>query len=116
MSRKSRDKGARFEREVVSLHKAEGIHAERVPLSGAAGGAYAGDVDIYVRGPDAAPWVGECKVRGPRSGDKWHTTIKTLHAELAKGNEFIVTKYDGGQKAVTLPWERWIELAVEKVA
>jgi Holliday junction resolvase len=35
MSKMSRDKGARIEREIVAAHGALGIKAERVPLSGA---------------------------------------------------------------------------------
>ena len=35
MGKPSRDKGARREREIVALHKAVGVKAERVPLSGA---------------------------------------------------------------------------------
>jgi Holliday junction resolvase len=34
MSKLSRDKGARIEREIVAAHGALGIKAERVPLSG----------------------------------------------------------------------------------
>ncbi len=36
MGKPSRDKGARRERQLVLLHTEAGIHAERVPLSGAA--------------------------------------------------------------------------------
>ena len=46
-ARRSRAKGAEGEREVVQLHKTMGVHAERVPLSGAM--AYRGngeDVDV----------------------------------------------------------------------
>ena len=54
MGKASRDKGLRRERAIVDVHRKSGIHAERVPLSGALG--YRGndaDVDLYVRG--AAP-------------------------------------------------------------
>ena len=37
MSKLSRDKGARIEREIVAAHEALGIKSERVPLSGQAG-------------------------------------------------------------------------------
>ncbi len=60
-ARRSREKGAEGEREVVHLHRDMGIHAERVPLSGAM--AYQGngeDVDVYACGRDAAPLV--CQV------------------------------------------------------
>ena len=48
----SRDKGARFERELVRLFQMEGIAAERIPLSGSAGGSFAGDLTIPVLGVD----------------------------------------------------------------
>jgi len=56
MSKLSRDKGARIEREIVAAHADLGIAGERVPLSGQA--KYRGngaDVDLYVFGPDVAP-------------------------------------------------------------
>ena len=34
-----RQKGLRVEREIVALHIAMGVNAERVPLSGSAGGS-----------------------------------------------------------------------------
>lgn len=46
MGKMSRDKGQRIERELVHLHQAAGIDASRVPLSGAVGGAYSGDLRI----------------------------------------------------------------------
>ena len=57
----SRDKGARFEREVVLLAKDHGLKAQRVPLSGAT--SYAkDDVEITPSFADR-PWRGECKRR-----------------------------------------------------
>jgi Holliday junction resolvase len=50
--RRSRDKGARVERAIVRALQAEGFAAARVPLSGAAGGRFAGDVVVPVRGRD----------------------------------------------------------------
>jgi len=57
MGKFSRDKGARGEREIVGRHLALGIRAERVPLSGAGGGSFRGDVDIEN--------VGRCEVKNP---------------------------------------------------
>jgi Holliday junction resolvase len=59
-----RRKGARCERELVELHRALGVHAERYPLSGASrfrGSSY--DVDIYAFGKDEAPLVAGCEAR-----------------------------------------------------
>ena len=50
--RMSRDKGLRGEREVVDKLQEHGIAAERVPLSGAAGGSFSGDVLCPVLGDD----------------------------------------------------------------
>lgn len=47
MGKFSRDKGARKEREVVNTYRSKGYKAERVPLSGAAGGSFAGDILVY---------------------------------------------------------------------
>jgi Holliday junction resolvase len=69
MSRLSRDKGARSEREIVTAHKALGIRAEKVPLSGAT--RYMGngsDVDVYAFGPGGAPLVCEVKATRERRG------------------------------------------------
>jgi Holliday junction resolvase len=41
--RRSRSKGARTERGIVKVLQANGIAAVRMPLSGAAGGRFAGD-------------------------------------------------------------------------
>jgi Archaeal holliday junction resolvase (hjc) len=48
----SRDKGNRFERSIVRLLQDHGLAAERVPLSGAAGGSYLGDLTVPVLGRD----------------------------------------------------------------
>lgn len=60
MGKRSRDKGARFEREVVHILQDHGRAGERVPLSGAAGGSYTQDVTAPVLGDD---WRLECKSR-----------------------------------------------------
>jgi hypothetical protein len=50
--RRSRDKGARSERSIVHGLQATGIAAVRVPLSGAVGGRYAGDIVLPLMGRD----------------------------------------------------------------
>jgi hypothetical protein len=66
---KHRRKGNRVERELVALHKAAGVHAERYPLSGASRFRDSGhDLDIYALGRDAAPLVVECKARKNGAG------------------------------------------------
>jgi Holliday junction resolvase len=50
--RRSRDKGARVERSIVAALQAAGLAAVRVPLSGAAGGRFSGDVIMPLAGRD----------------------------------------------------------------
>lgn len=57
----SRQKGDRFERAVVKLLNDAGIKAERVPLSGSAGGSFSGDIKAELFGK---PFVIEAKARG----------------------------------------------------
>jgi len=60
MGKLSRDRGLPRERGVVELHRANGVHAERVPLSGAA--RYRGnDVPMHV-------WLEIAQRCAPRSG------------------------------------------------
>lgn len=58
--RASRDKGNRFERQVVDLLQEAGLSAERIPLSGSAGGKFSGDVSVAILGNDRTI---EAKVR-----------------------------------------------------
>ena len=57
---RSRNKGYRGENELVKLLRSYGIRAERVPLSGAVGGKYSGDVILEYKGREL---VGEVKRR-----------------------------------------------------
>jgi Holliday junction resolvase len=50
--RRSRSKGARTERSIVHALLANGIAAVRVPLSGAVGGRFAGDIVLSLMGRD----------------------------------------------------------------
>jgi Holliday junction resolvase len=104
MSRWSRDKGARIEREVVAAHAELGIKAERVPLSGAA--RYRGngaDVDLYVFGPDAAPIVCEVKARASGEG------FATLERWLGDADALFLRR-DRADPLVVLPWQTWARL------
>src|SRR5262249_54390074 len=104
MSRKSRAKGARCEREIVALHKEMGVHAEKVPLSGAAryqGGAH--DIDVYAFGKDAAPLVTEVKARANGEG------FVTLERWLGE-NDALFLRRDRAAPLVLLPWDIWQRL------
>lgn len=101
MGRSQRAKGGRREREVVNHWKARGLKAQRVPLSGGAGGDYAGDVDLYAFGPDEAPLVGEVKARGNGGG------FKTISKWLGD-NDFLVLHEDHAARLYVVP-ERVME-------
>lgn len=63
MGKMSRSKGQRVERQALALLRSFGLDADRVPLSGAAGGRYADDLVIY---HDAGEW--RCEVKGRATG------------------------------------------------
>jgi len=73
MGKFSRDKGARNERKIVNLLRDAGIDAARVPLSGSAGGRFAGDIDIHINGQQL---TGEVKARS--TGGGFTTILKWL--------------------------------------
>ena len=102
MGKASRDKGLRRERAIVDLHRKCGIHAERVPLSGAL--RYRGngaDVDIYVRGPE--PLKAEVKARGEGSG------FRTLERWLGS-NDVLFLIRDRATPLVVVPLHVWMEI------
>lgn len=105
MSKASRDKGARRERQIVDLHRDIGIKAERVPLSGAMRfrNTEKSDVDVYARGPEAAPFVTEVKARASGEG------FATLERWLGENDALFLIR-DRADPLVVLPWERWEEL------
>lgn len=90
MARMSRDKGQRIEREDA------GIPASRVPLSGAAGGEYAGDLRIL-------DLVAEVKARANGEG------FKTLEAWLGD-NDLLFLRRDRQRPLVVLPWGTYLVL------
>jgi hypothetical protein len=77
---RSRAKGDRIEREIVSRHAAIEIKAERYPLGG--GSRFRGsshDVDIYPLDTDEGPLVAERKSRRPDGASllRWHDEVVT---------------------------------------
>lgn len=99
-----RRKGDRIEREIVALHLALGIHAERVPLSGAS--RYQGngaDIDVYPNGKDEAPFC--CEVKARKSGEGF----RQLDTWLAE-NDVLFLRRDRAEPVVVLPWRTWAAL------
>ena len=66
----SRDKGNRAERAIVKFLQERGFTAERVPLSGAAGGSYLGDLTVPVLNVDRVVEV-KCRANGFRELYRW---------------------------------------------
>jgi Holliday junction resolvase len=100
--RRSRVKGDRIEREIVSRHAEIGIKAERYPLSGASRFRGSGhDIDIYAFGTDEGPLVAEVKSR--RSGAGFVT--------LENGEyDCLFLRRNSAEPMVLLPWRVWAAL------
>jgi hypothetical protein len=79
----------------VRLLQDQGLGAERVPLSGSAGGSYQGDISIALLGVDR---IGECKSR--------RTGFVSLYSWL-EDRDALVIKADRRNALVVLPlkWE-----------
>ena len=93
--RYSRSKGMRVEREIVNLLKEKGLHAERVPLSGAAGGSFGGDIYCVNSG---RTWKIECKARA--SG------FKQIY-EFMQGNDAAIIKADRLEPLIVMRLKDW---------
>ncbi len=102
--RASRQKGDRFERECVALLQAHGIAAERVPLSGAAGGSFSGDLTVPVLGIDQRL---EAKIR--------HSGFKQIREWLV-GNYAVVYRADRSESLITLRLDDFAKLAIAAAA
>ena len=101
--RRSRDKGNRVEREIVSRHAAIGVKAERYPLSGASRFRGSGhDVDIYAFGKDEGPLVAEVKSRrgaGFVTLERW-----------PGGYHCLFLRRNTAEPMILLPWRVWAAL------
>lgn len=86
-----RRKGNRLERELVALHRAAGIAAERIPLSGSAGGSFDGTLRAEVKG------------RGTGAG------FKTVDRWLGDW-DLLFLRRDRAAPLVVLPWAVYVEL------
>ena len=96
MSKASRDKGARRERELVNRHLELGVHAERVGVAYAPGH----DIDIYVSGRDAGALVAEVKARASGEG------FVTLERWLGENDALFLVR-DRADPLICLPWRTW---------
>jgi len=95
----SRDKGARFEREIVGIAQAHDLDAVRVPLSGATSFAK-GDVVVS---NDVDSWTIECKKRA--------NGFRTIYRWLEKGDcDLLVIGADRKPALAVLPLSDFFDL------
>lgn len=99
MGKPSRDKGARMERAVVAAFQDAGFCAERIPLSGAAGGKFKGDVTFPLIGRD---WRTECKKRA--------NGFRELYGWLAD-NDALIVAADRQPALAVVPLTTFLALA-----
>lgn len=99
MSRSQRDKGARFEREIVRTINAApcGLSARRVPLSGAVEG-YEGDVIVEL--PNHRELKVECKCGQQVPG---------FFYKHLEGNDALIVRRDRQQALIVLRLSDWLE-------
>ncbi len=89
--RRSRTKGARTERGIVNALKASGIAAVRVPLSGAVGGRFAGDLVLPLLGRDLCVEV-KARAEGFRELYSWLDGRDVLIVKADRGEPLVVVR------------------------
>ena len=89
--RRSRDKGGRVERNIVRALKAGGFAAERVPLSGSAGGRFTGDVVMPLLGRDLCLEV-KARATGFRKLYSWLNERDVLILKADRREPLVVVR------------------------
>jgi Holliday junction resolvase len=97
--RASRDKGNRAERAIGKFLQDRGFAAERVPLSGSAGGSYLGDLTVPIIGVDR---VVEVKVRVKGFSQLYDWLID---------RDILIVRADRSEPLVVLPLKLAAEIA-----
>jgi Archaeal holliday junction resolvase (hjc) len=95
----SRDKGNRAERAIVKFLQDRGFAAERVPLSGSAGGSYLGDLTVPILNIDR---VVEVKVRAKGFSQLYDWLID---------RDILIVRADRSEPLVVLPLKLAAEIA-----
>lgn len=105
--RHSRNKGARVEREAVAILQEAGIAAERIPLSGAAGGSFSGDISMPVMGRDRRLEV-KCRAAGFKQIYDWKGGNYGLVLRRDRDAPLIVLSLkDFAELVNRVEWERY---------
>jgi hypothetical protein len=99
--RASRDKGNRTERAIVKFLQERGFAAERVPLSGSAGGSYLGDLTVPILNIDRVVEV-KCRADGFRELYKWLID-----------RDILIVRADRSEPLVVLPLKLAAEIAAK---
>jgi len=94
MPNPSKRNGGRIEQEVVRLHLGAGIPAERIPLSGASGGLFSGDIVIG----EGVPLVS-----GGSEGQERRSELQTLEGWLGD-HDLLFLRRDLAKPLVVLGW------------
>jgi hypothetical protein len=97
--RQSKSKGYREEHLAEVDAQNAGIAAERIPLSGAAGGKFRGDLSVSLIGRDL---IAEVKVR--RNG------FRELYRWLGK-NDMLFVRANRQRRLVILSWDLAVQIA-----
>ena len=95
-----RDKGNRAERALVKHLQDAGFAAERVPLSGSAGGSYLGDLTVPILDVDRVVEV-KCRAAG----------FKELYRWLSD-RDILIVRADRSEPLVVLPLRLAIQIAI----
>jgi Holliday junction resolvase len=98
--RAPRQKGNRTERALVKHLQARGFAAERVPLSGSAGGCYLGDITVPLLGIDRCVEV-KCRGNGFSQLYRW-----------LDQRDLLIVKADRSEPLVILPLKLAAEIAM----
>ncbi|WP_426608859.1 putative PDDEXK endonuclease [Bradyrhizobium sp. McL0616] len=99
--RASRDKGNRAERAIVKYLQEHGFAAERVPLSGSAGGSYLGDLTVPLLNVDRVVEV-KCRAKGFRQLYDW-----------LNERDILIVRADRSEPLVVLPLRLAAEIAAK---
>jgi Holliday junction resolvase len=97
----SRQKGNRAERAIVQFLQSQGFAAERVPLSGAAGGSYLGDLTVPILNIERIVEV-KCRAKGFRQLYDWLTD-----------RDILIVRADRAEPLVVLPLKLAAEIAAK---
>ena len=99
-----RQKGDRAERAIVKFLQERGFAAERVPLSGSAGGSYCGDLTLPILEVDRVVEV-KCRADGFRELYKW-----------LQDRDILIVRADRKEPLVILPLKLAAEIAAKACA